>query len=240
MEHHQTHSKDNSQLIPLSIVIAGILISAAIYFGGGSRGSITAPATGNTQAATTQTAGTVAPVSSKDHIVGNANAKVIIVEYSDFGCPFCKTFHNTMHQIMDTYKDDEVAWVYRHFPIAQLHPKAPRQAEASECVAELGGNKAFWSFADKIFASSVSNSSFTDTDLASIAQAAGVDIQSFNDCLTSGKYTKAIADAITAAGKAGAKGTPYSVAVTKSGKKVVISGAQPFETVKATIDSLLK
>jgi protein-disulfide isomerase len=239
MDTHHTPSKDNGQLIPLSIIVAGILVAGAIYFGG-SKPSTVAQGVANAQAATAEAVGVIEPVSNKDHIVGNPNAKVIVYEYSDFECPFCKTFHNTMHQIMETYKDGEVAWVYRQFPIAQLHSKAPKESEASECVTELGGNTAFWKFADKLFATTNSNNSLDAAQLPVFAQAAGVDVTAFNNCLASGKYTKVIDDAVVTAGKAGAKGTPYSVAVTKSGKKVAISGAQPFETVKATIDSLLK
>ncbi|HEY4512123.1 MAG TPA: thioredoxin domain-containing protein [Candidatus Paceibacterota bacterium] len=91
------------------------------------------------------------PVTAKDHIKGNSSAPVKIVEYSDLECPFCKRFHATMLEVMSTYgKDGKVAWVFRHFPLAQLHSKAPKEAEAAECAAELGGNDGFWKFVDKI------------------------------------------------------------------------------------------
>jgi protein-disulfide isomerase len=92
------------------------------------------------------------PVNEDDHILGQLDAEVVLVEYSDFLCPYCSDFHDTMNQIVDTYEDSRVAWVYRHFPIPQLHPQAPRYAQAAECVADLEGNEAFWSFADHIFA----------------------------------------------------------------------------------------
>src|SRR6185436_7093141 len=80
------------------------------------------------------------PVTEKDHILGNPNAEVIMVEYSDLECPFCKEFHSTLRRVMNEYgKDGKVAWVYRHFPIDSLHPKARKEAEATECAAELGG-----------------------------------------------------------------------------------------------------
>lgn len=93
------------------------------------------------------------PVTEDDYIRGNQDATVKIVEYSDFDCPYCAQFHQTMKQIVNDYDASEVAWVYRHFPIPQLHPDAPRKARASECVADLGGEDAFWTFADEIFAS---------------------------------------------------------------------------------------
>lgn len=92
-------------------------------------------------------------VTEDDYIRGSQDATVKIVEYSDFDCPYCQQFHQTMKQVVNNYDDSEVAWVYRHFPIPQLHPDAPRKARASECVADLGGQDAFWTFADEIFSS---------------------------------------------------------------------------------------
>lgn len=236
IQHNQTHTpKDNPQLIPLAIIAAGALIAAAIYFGGSSPSrNIFQPQTGPTAQID------IEDVSNKDHIRGNTNAEVTIVEYSDLECPFCKVFHTTMKQIMDTYEDGKVAWVYRHFPIAQLHSKAPKEAEASECAAELGGNAAFWQFIDKVFETTNANNSLDPAQLPQIAGSIGLDVTAFNNCLNSGKYTKTISDAVIAAGKAGAQGTPYSVAISKSGQKIVINGAEPFEAVKAKIDSLIK
>jgi hypothetical protein len=83
-------------------------------------------------------AGKVPQIRSEDHIRGNKNAKVFLVEYSDFECPFCARFHPTAQQVLDEYGDD-VAWVYSHFPLDQRHPNARPAAEASECVSEIGG-----------------------------------------------------------------------------------------------------
>lgn len=95
----------------------------------------------------------VKPVTAKDHIQGDAKAPVKIVEYSDLDCPYCKQFHVTMNLVMEEYgKQGKVAWVFRHFPLEQLHPDAPRKAQASECVAELGGQQAFWTFVDRVSA----------------------------------------------------------------------------------------
>ena len=91
------------------------------------------------------------PISGDDHIFGNKNADVIIVEYSDFECPFCQQFHPTLKQIVADY-DGQVAWAYRHLPLESLgHVNAKPAAEASECVAELGGNDAFWQYTNLLF-----------------------------------------------------------------------------------------
>jgi protein-disulfide isomerase len=92
------------------------------------------------------------PVTAADHIRGDISAPVKIVEYSDLECPFCKRFHTTLQEIMKSSygTENKVAWVFREFPLAQLHPKAVKEAEAAECVAELGGNEAYWKFIDKV------------------------------------------------------------------------------------------
>lgn len=92
----------------------------------------------------------IPPVSDQDHVRGNRGAKVLLIEYSDFECPFCSNFHATAQQIIDEYGDD-VAWIYRHYPLDQLHPNARPAAIASECVTEIGGDEAFWKFADEAF-----------------------------------------------------------------------------------------
>ena len=92
----------------------------------------------------------IAPVAPDDHIRGDANAKIIIVEYSDLDCPFCKTFHRTMNQVTDQ-KEINVAWVYRHYPLSQIHPGAFQKAEETECAWEQKGNEGFWKYADALF-----------------------------------------------------------------------------------------
>ena len=94
---------------------------------------------------------TLPPITEQDHRQGAIGSPITIIEYSDLQCPFCKRFHDTMNEIKDRY-DDQVTWVYRHLPLLSLHPDAGKLAEATECVAELGGNDAFWKFTDLIFA----------------------------------------------------------------------------------------
>lgn len=224
----------NKLLVPLAIVVAGGLVALAIYFGGStprlSSGQATSPTTTEID---------IAPVTAKDHIVGDRNARLVIVEYSDTECPFCKVFHNTMKEVVSTYQG-KVAWVYRHFPIAQLHTRASREAEATECAAELGGNQIFWSYTNKLFEITNSNNTLDPSELPKIAQTVGLDVTAFNTCLSSGKYTEFIKRSVEEAVKTGARGTPYSVILTKDGKKVVINGAEPLASVKVKIDALLK
>lgn len=95
----------------------------------------------------------VPAVRSTDHIIGSPSAKVLMVEYSDFQCPYCKQFNSSVQQALSEYKD-QIAFVYRHFPLLSLHPYAESLAEGSECATELGGQSKFWEYHDKVFAGS--------------------------------------------------------------------------------------
>lgn len=183
-----------------------------------------------------------APAPNKnDHIYGDPGAPVTLIEYSDFECPFCKRFHATVKRLVDE-SDGKVNWVYRHFPIDQLHPvKARREAVASECANELGGNEAFWKFADRFFELTPSNNR-TDIDvvLPQIAREIGLEESQFIACLDSGKHDKRIEEDLQSAGASGGRGTPWSIIVSKNGKRYPLSGAQPYEAVKRLVDLALK
>jgi protein-disulfide isomerase len=103
---------------------------------------------------------TLPPVSGDDYVRGPANARITIVEYSDFDCPFCQQFHMTMNEIMKAYPND-VRWVYRHFPLVQLHPNAENVARVSECVRNAGGAEKFWEFADEYFGAKAAGATVT-------------------------------------------------------------------------------
>lgn len=194
-----------------------------------------------TQGTTGSTDIKMRPVSVDDHIIGNPNADLIIVEYSDPECPFCKVFHSTMRRVMDEYgKDGKVAWVYRHFPIDSLHPKARKEAEALECANELGGPSKFWQYTNLLYDTTTSNNSLDPAQLPIMAKAVGLDVSAFNTCLSSGKYAAKVQADYEDAIAAGGKGTPNSIIVSKDGTKTPVQGAQPYENLKGIIDALLK
>ncbi len=221
--------------VPIAIVIAGGLIAASLYFV--NSGKAVAPAPGATPEPTVLEK--VRGPQADDHIRGNPNAKIIIVEYSDTECPFCKRFHETMKRITDEYgTKGDVAWIYRHFPLEQLHSKAPLESQALECAAELGGNDAFWKFTDRIYEVTPANNGLDAAELPKIAAFAGVDVAKFNACLSSGRH-KARVDKDTAeVVAAGGRGTPHS-SVIMGDEQMPIEGAQPYEVVKGMIDTLL-
>ena len=180
------------------------------------------------------------PVSSNDHIRGNPAAPVTLIEYSDFECPYCKNFHGTLRKLVEDSKG-KVRWVYRHFPLDQLHSKARKEAAASECAAELGGNAAFWKFADRLFELSRSNNR-TDIDkvLPQVAHETGLDMAKFKSCLASGRHDKRVEEDLQNAMATGGNGTPWSLIVSKSGKVHPLSGARPYPAVKQLVDLALE
>ena len=92
----------------------------------------------------------VNPVTDQDYYRGSADARYVFIEYSDYDCPYCGRFHDSMKQLLDNR--DDVAWVYRHLPLEQIHPQARGVANVAECVGEDGQNsEAFWLFTDAYF-----------------------------------------------------------------------------------------
>lgn len=206
---------------------------------------------GNTRVSTTQTgAGSQNPPSfgsadkvdklrEDDHVRGDRNARILLFEYSDLECPFCKRFHPTAQQIVDEY-EGQVAWVYRHFPLDQIHSKADKEAEAIECANELGGETAFWALTDKIFEVTPSNNGLDLATLPDLAEQVGLNRTAFQTCLDSGKYAQHVEDDYQGGIKAGVTGTPGNILLdTKSGKTKLIPGALPFENFKEEIDTML-
>lgn len=192
-----------------------------------------------------EAASAVTPVDQEDHIFGDSSAPVKLIEFSDFECPFCKRFHKTMKRLMDEYGDDgRVAWVYRHFPLDSIHSKARKEAQAAECANELGGNEAFWAYADRIFEVTPSNNGLDLQKLPQLAEQIGLDRRKFEACLEGdargGKYAGHIEADLQDATTSGGTGTPFVLVVARNGKTYPINGAQPYEVVKSIIELALK
>jgi protein-disulfide isomerase len=226
-------------------LVFGLLVAGTAGFvwslTNGSSGSKSAPvALGDpNQPPTAQAEPIIAPVTDKDHIRGDlTKAKVVLIEYSDLECPYCKQFHPALQQMVKEY-GDKVAWVYRHFPLTQIHPKAVKEAEASECANELGGSNKFWEFIDKVYEITPGNNQLDPAQLPIIATQIGLDKTKFETCLNSNKYSAKIQADIAAAAAAGAQGTPYSILLAGN-QKIPLEGAVPFEQIKSALDQLIK
>lgn len=224
---------ERPSLVPVAvaIVFVGALIALSLYFA--LKPQPPSVFTDGSEVA-------VPEITHADHILGNPDAPVKIIEYSDLECPYCRTFHATMKQIMRLYGDTgQVAWVYRHFPIVELHPNAPKLAEASECVAELGGNEAFWKFIDEVFTADAPNDRFDLSTLPTAVAVSGVPASQFSECYESGRHKAKVAAQFDEAQELGAKGTPHNLIVGPAGKVLQLPGSRAYATVKEIIDALL-
>ncbi|MDB5238844.1 MAG: oxidoreductase [Candidatus Parcubacteria bacterium] len=241
--------------VPGAIIIAATILAIAYMWTQrpAHSGANTQLSSGQNALPNAGAAAAMEPVSASDHILGNPNADIKLVEYSDPSCPYCKLFNPTMQQIMTEYgPGGKVAWVYRQFPLDKadasgnvLHPNAGREAQALECAASLGGNTAFWAYEKKWFEvfpeDGADRSVETDNaQIASVAQSVGLDPVSFNDCIASGRFKAKLDKSFTDGINAGISGTPYTVLITPSGTKIPLVGAQTYQTLKSSIDALIK
>jgi len=188
------------------------------------------PSAGNQPSAAAQpdAAGKVdVKVAATDHIRGNKNAKITIVEFSDYQCPFCVRFHETMKQVMAKYPT-QVRWVFKHFPLESIHPYAKKAAMAAECAGEQ--NK-FWEYTDEIFAN---QTRLNDAYLSTAAKNLKLDAKKFDSCLSSEKYANKVNADLQQGQAYGVRGTPGSFI-----NGTTIPGAVPFEQIDSMIKPLL-
>lgn len=222
---------DNKILTPIAIIIAGGLIAWGVM---ADRDPSQDKPKDNGEVPA------VAQILEDDYILGDPNADVVIIEYSDIECPYCKNFHNTTKRLMEDYgADGKLALIFRHFPLDQLHNNARKEAIAVECAGELGGSEAFWAYLNAIFEATKSNDGLDLSQIPVIAKNVGLDGNAFASCLED----KSVADKVQADFQsgvdAGVRGTPHSFMLTKDGEVEVINGAQPYDMLKTLIDVAL-
>lgn len=158
---------------------------------------------------------------------GDAAAPVIIVEFSDFQCPYCRSVAPTLKALLARYAG-RVSLAYRDFPLREIHPQAQQAAEAARCAGEQGK---FWEYHDLLYA----NEAKLDAgSLVGYARSLGLDGQRFASCLASGKFKQAVEEDLQAGSKAGVNGTP---AFFING--IFLSGAQPLSAFERVIDAEL-
>lgn len=211
------------------IAIAGVVIAFAIFITGFGADAPNQPvvAAGDAERGSIMT-----DLTEDDHVYGNPDAPITIIEYSDFECPFCGRFHPTMETLVDTNPD--VKWVYRHFPLGG-HRNAEPAAVASECIADLGGNDLFWDFGNHLFEN---QRELSDELYVGFAKENGIDEAAFAACLEDPKHLDKVEDDMFRGQLAGVTGTPSSVLVTPTGESVPFSGALPIETIQELVDKV--
>ena len=214
----------------ISIIVAGVLIAGAIIFVNLRAGPALAEANPSGDLPANAA---VPPPSASDHIIGDPNAPVVLIEYLDFQCYYCMQVHPTLKRIVDESKG-QIAWVMRNLPLDSLHPEARPAALAAECIAEQKGNDGWWAFADDMFSSQ--DNMGTPRYLA-LAQKAGVNMAQYLSCTSTKKYNDKLDAQSGEAYAAGGQGTPFTI-VYGNGASVPVSEALPYAQFSSVIKAV--
>lgn len=173
--------------------------------------------------------------------LGDKNAKLTLVEFSDYQCPYCgRHFNQTVPQLLSEYiQTGKVRYVIRDFPLESIHPQAFKAAEAARCAGEQGK---YWDMHNRLMAN---QTALDAKGLSAHAQALGLDLPAFQKCLDSDKQATKVRKDIEDGEKAGVEGTPtFFLGLTEPNDSSIkatrkLGGAQPFSRFKLAIDSLL-
>lgn len=176
-------------------------------------------------------------VPEERHLYGNVNARFVIKEFSDLECPYCKRFFETPKAVADR-SNGQVAVEWFHTPLSFHDPVATNEAVATECVAKLGGNRAFWASLQHIFDTTYGNGQGTPI-LGNIPKAFELNDDAYLTCINDKSIVSKIEKSKQLAASYGISGTPASVIVdTKTGHSVTVSGAQDASALMNAIENL--
>lgn len=242
--------------VALAVVFAGAAVSASILFLGklwadGLRGTGAAQNQAQDQQAQAQQppANPEEVSFDDDPILGDkSKAKVAIVEFSDYECPFCKMFHQkTSDQIVKNYVDTgKAVMVFRDYPLDFHEPKATEEAQAANCVRKLSNDKKYFEFGRLLFENTQTNGKGLPTGLTTekLAEKVGIKASDFKQCAQGDTFKDEISQDASYGNQVGVDGTPAFFVGTIEGNKIVnvtrLVGAQPFDTFKKVIDEKLK
>ena len=176
-------------------------------------------------------------IEDNDPVLGNADAEISIVEFSDFQCPFCeRAFSGAIAEFKNSnyFKNGQVNLIFKHFPLNSIHPQAQKAAEAAECARKQGK---FWEMHDKLFQN---QGSLDISSLKTYAQQIGLNTANFNSCLDNNEAKNEVSKETQQAVNSGGLGTPYFILVNRNtGKTTAVSGALPWSNFEAAINSLI-
>lgn len=245
---HEAHKKDESYTVTKTTVwqgicaVLGILLIVSIFTSGFGYGKnddsdqviVPSPSQGSNP---DQPAPTVKVSVDDDAVIGDKDAPVTIVEFSDFQCPFCARFHQeTLPSIMKDYVDTgKVKIVYRDFPLS-FHPGAQPAAEAAECVRDQTDDATYYKFHDALFSEQSWTNNPTADTFVSIASKVNskIDSAELKKCITDRKFQKEVEADFAAGSSYGVSGTPSFFI-----NGVQLVGAQPYSAFKSAIDAQL-
>lgn len=190
-----------------------------------------APADGTAPAADPTAVSVAKPDVNTEPWRGSQDARFVIVEYSDYECPFCQTVHPDLKRILE--ENPDMGWVYRDFPLS-FHPKAQKLAEATQCAYDLGGNDAYWALGDAIFNAMPT---LEVSGVAELANSLGLDGASIQSCMDAGTTADRVNEDLTAANSAGIAATPTMVLYDmETDKQFKIEGALPYDSLVQSIN----
>jgi len=231
-------------LLPVSVLIAGVMISGSIVYMVLNKNSGTAPGAGNLAAVGANTAtggatngGDVSKVGNRDVILGDKNAPVTIIEYSDYQCPFCAKFFKEAEPLLiaNYVEAGKARMIFRNFQF--LGPESAAAAASAECAKD---QSKFWAYHDALYnaeaADGKENSgNLTETLFVKLAAGVGLDTKAFTDCINSGKYVNQVAKDATDAQALGVNSTPTTYINSRQ-----FLGALPYQQFADAIDAALK
>jgi len=172
--------------------------------------------------------------------LGNKDAPIVLIDFSDYQCPFCGKFVRETMPLLDReyIKTGKIQYVFRDLPLETIHPNAFEAAEAARCAGEQGK---YWEMHNRLYQS---QDALETTHLSINAQALGLEMSEFTKCLTSGKYESEVRHDIADAGNAGIQVTPsFVIGLVSQDQRVrvlkLITGAQPYSAFKVALDSAL-
>ncbi|OGE64118.1 hypothetical protein A3J13_00675 [Candidatus Daviesbacteria bacterium RIFCSPLOWO2_02_FULL_36_8] len=239
---------------PVAILLGAVVISVAILVSGGviKIGKFTGTAQPSVEQVVkppspTEPSGPVKVSVDDDPVLGNKDAPVTLIEFSDYECPFCKRhFDQTLPQLKKDYIDTgKVKLVYRDFPLGFHDPMATYEAQAANCAKEQGGDAAYFKIHDEMFKKTTSNGNgLTKDQIKQIALDLSLNGANIISCADSDKYKDEVAKDISDASAVGVSGTPaFFIGKSNSSGTIegqLIEGAHPYASFKAVIEAALK
>ncbi len=234
---HHTHTRKRRALgTPAAIIVAAVILAIShVAYAMILNSKNTGPTTMFTGA----------PVSDGDYATGDKKSDVVVVEYSDTECPFCARLHPTMSQIQSEY-GDRVSFVYRYFPLTQIHPNAFAEAQALECVGTQLGSQKRRDYINQMFAYKINNNTMTlpKNKKEELAKSLGADMNAFASCMSGPTSATKVSDSIQDGVKAGVTGTPATFILKRDGDEyevfAIIEGAREYQYLKAALDGALQ